>query len=464
LFGEIPGTITQETGRADGGLQLLFKDNGHDLQNSAEDGIDLRSTGGIVVLPPSLHKTGKKYRWKNIDPVEDGLDDLLEMPAELSQFFKKRNGRIKDKKPLTFEPVPEGSRNDTLTRLIGKWVYQGMDLETAYLAGAGWNGTLAKPLEDQEVTTIVESVFKTDGRNHPAVADGIQSGILDFQTVLSLELPEKRVFLDPWITEQSITLISGWRGTGKTWLALSILNAISKGVKFGPWQTETPVPCLYLDGEMTINDMQYRAKQLEMDQGRKEPFFLYSDAYATNLGLSRANLLDEKWRTEMKAYLLDNNIKLWVGDNIASLSPGMNENAKDEWDPVNEFLLRLRFAGIASILLHHTGKAGSQRGTSAREDNIDTSIILKHPGDYEIEDGCRFTMEFTKNRVVGGDHFLLADQELQYQGGLWSFGDAKVNNSQKILDMLGKGFNQTDIANELGVTRQFVSKVKLGNE
>jgi hypothetical protein len=292
----------------------------------------------------------------------------------------------------------------------------------------------------------------------------IESSILDFQDVISLELPEKRVFLDPWITEQSITLISGWRGTGKTWLALSILNAITKGAKFGPWQTETPVSCLYLDGEMTINDMQYRAKQLEMDQERKEPFFLYSDAYATNLGLPRANLLDEKWRTEMKAYLLDNNIKLWVGDNIASLAPGMNENAKDEWDPVNEFLLQLRFAGIASVLLHHTGKAGSQRGTSAREDNIDTSIILKHPGDYEIEDGCRFVMEFRKNRVVCGDHFLLADQEFQYNDGLWSWDDAKVKTKTKISEMLNCGVKNKDIAAELGVSAAYVSKVKAGDE
>lgn len=288
----------------------------------------------------------------------------------------------------------------------------------------------------------------------------IKDGILDFQNVISLELPEKRTFLDPWIQEQSITLISGWRGTGKTWLALSILNAISKGVKFGPWETETSVASLYLDGEMTIQDMQYRAKQLEMDQERKEPIYLYSDAHATNEGLPRANLLDEKWRSEMKALLLDRGIKLWVVDNIASLAPGINENAKDEWDPINEYLLSLRFAGIATILLHHVGKKGGQRGTSAREDNIDTSIILKQPGDYETEEGCRFVMEFKKNRVVCGDHFLLADQEFQYSNGLWSWDNAKVKTKTKIIEMLESGAKNKDIAEELGVSAAYVSKVK----
>jgi putative DNA primase/helicase len=288
----------------------------------------------------------------------------------------------------------------------------------------------------------------------------IKNSILDFQKIISLKFSEKRTFLDPWITEQSITLISGWRGTGKTWLALSILNAISKGVKFGPWETGTSVPCLYLDGEMTIQDMQFRAKQLEMDQECKGPVYLYSDAYATSLGLPRANLLDEKWRSEMKAYLLDNDIKLWVADNIASLAPGINENAKDEWDPINEYLLSLRFAGIATILLHHVGKKGGQRGTSAREDNIDTSILLDQPGDYETEEGCRFVMKFKKNRVVCGDHFLLADQEFHYSNGLWSWDDAKVKTKTKIIELLDNGVKNKDIAEELGVSAAYVSKVK----
>jgi putative DNA primase/helicase len=180
--------------------------------------------------------------------------------------------------------------------------------------------------------------------------------------------------------------------------------------------------------------------------------------------MPRANLLDENWRSEMKAFLLNNDIKLWVVDNIASLAPGINENAKDEWDPINEYLLRLRFAGIATILLHHVGKSGWQRGTSAREDNIDTSIILKQPSDYETEQGCRFVMEFKKNRVVSGDHFLLADQEFQYHNGLWSWDDAKVKTKTKIIELLEQGLKNKDIATELGVSAAYVSKVKHDNE
>jgi putative DNA primase/helicase len=87
----------------------------------------------------------------------------------------------------------------------------------------------------------------------------------------------------------------------------------------------------------------------------------------------------------MKRIILTRGVKLWAVDNIASLASGIDENAKKEWDPINSWLLDLRFAGITTLLLHHTNKEGGQRGTSAREDNIDTSLILKQPADYEAD-------------------------------------------------------------------------------
>lgn len=176
---EIPGTIMQTTGRKEGGCHLLFKHSANGLRNAAgkgaDKGIDLRTTGGFVVVAPSLHKTGKRYAWGKIDPLADGLDDLLEMPQEAIEHFKKKSGGNGEKQEITLEPVECGVRNDSLTRLVGKWASQGMDIETAYLTAAGWNLKLAKSLDDQEVATTVESVYRAEARNHPerAVSDEI---------------------------------------------------------------------------------------------------------------------------------------------------------------------------------------------------------------------------------------------------------------------------------------------------
>ena len=47
------------------------------------------------------------------------------------------------------------------------------------------------------------------------------------------------------------------------------------------------------------------------------------------------------------------------------------------------WLLRLRRQGVAVLLVHHAGRSGNPRGTSKREDVLDTVIQLKHPEDYD---------------------------------------------------------------------------------
>ena len=39
-------------------------------------------------------------------------------------------------------------------------------------------------------------------------------------------------------------------------------------------------------------------------------------------------------------------------------------------------------AEFSVLIVHHAGKGGQQRGTSRREDVLDTSISLRHPEDY----------------------------------------------------------------------------------
>ena len=129
----IPETLTQSTGRIEGGVHLFFKDNGSGLQchtgRDENKGIDLKTNGGIVVLSPSVHESGKHYEWSNVNPIEDGLDDLLEMPADIIEHFKNQNGGNSERKPITLEPVENGARNDTLPKApvasvggIGVWV------------------------------------------------------------------------------------------------------------------------------------------------------------------------------------------------------------------------------------------------------------------------------------------------------------------------------------------------------
>jgi putative DNA primase/helicase len=65
-IGELPSTLTVTTGS--GGLHFYFK---LPLQVEMQSkvavlpGIDIRGEGGMVVAPPSLHKSGNRYEWRN---------------------------------------------------------------------------------------------------------------------------------------------------------------------------------------------------------------------------------------------------------------------------------------------------------------------------------------------------------------------------------------------------------------
>ena len=273
----------------------------------------------------------------------------------------------------------------------------------------------------------------------------------------------KGIFSDPWLTEQSINQISGWRGTGKTWFGLSLFNAVTSGESFGPWEIETMVPALYIDGELPAQDIQDRFRQFS-NHGRTEPLYLYSDAYAHTLGIPRANLLNRKWRDSIKAILIEKGIKLLGLDNVSSLAAGIDENSKQAWDPINQWLLDLRFAGISTVFFHHTNKGGDQRGTSGREDNLDTSIILQRPSDYMAEHGAKFIVRFKKSRVQTSQLSLVGDVEftlIENNGRLqWTWGNVKRKTQFEILRMLDEGTPQSDIARALGIDRSYVNRVK----
>jgi hypothetical protein len=303
------------------------------------------------------------------------------------------------------------------------------------------------------------------GLYEPPKQASIEDVVLEARDFTSLEIPEKKSILSPWLNEQSISLISGWRNVGKTHFALGLLDAVAQKKPFGPWKAGISVPCLYLDGEMPAQDVIERLNGLNPTQRRINPLYVYSDHYANSLALPRANLLSENWRTKMKSILITKGIKLWIADNLASLARGIDENVKRDWDPINSWLLDLRFSGIATIMLHHTGKEGSQRGTSAREDNIDVSMILKRPHDYVAEDGARFICHFTKTRVKTSDLQLVADTQFQLSEDrdgrfCWTWSNVKGHIKVEVLRMLDEGHKYEAITDALGITKGRVSQIK----
>ena len=295
----------------------------------------------------------------------------------------------------------------------------------------------------------------------------LRDAVFEAGSFLKIDAPARAHCLFPWLWSGSYGLISGARGVGKTFFIMGALDAITRGVSFGPWECHEPVSCLYIEGELPLSDCKGRIRDMGLNTNRVAPLHILSDAYLCEV-LKRPggiNLCDTSLRAELRALFLDIGAKVVVFDNLASLTPGIDENSKEEWDPVNRWMLGLRYAGISPWLVHHLGKNGDQRGTSGREDNIDISIRLTRPANYQNEDGARFVVNFSKRRIDHDALRFVNDIELQFRPDesgayCWTFGDVQQGNKRRILEMLDKGVNQSEIAEELGISRQAVSSTK----
>ncbi len=298
-------------------------------------------------------------------------------------------------------------------------------------------------------------------------AEHIREIVCTAEEFLRQTFPEKHRILD-FLNEREIALMSGWRGAGKTFFILSMLESITCRVPFGPWQAHQAVPALYLDGELAEVDLQSRIRALHCHE-RLAPLYLYSDNMSTSRGLGKANLSSKKWRDNLGQLLIDKGIKVWCLDNISSISGGIQENVAEEWVPVNDWLMDLRFKGITSILIHHVGLSGKQRGTTKREDNVDLSIRLVQPPNHKVDDGASFILKWEKTRLPESVTKLLREYRFHLQtypnGALgWTWEDNERGVKKDIYKLLDEGKTPKEIADELEVSSSFVYRVKRGRE
>jgi hypothetical protein len=155
-------------------------------------------------------------------------------------------------------------------------------------------------------------------------------------------------------------------------------------------------------------------------------------------------------------------IRVLILDNISCLFSGINEDSKQDWEPINAWLIRLRHRGISTVLVHHAGKGGQQRGTSGREDSLDTVIQLARPTGGDARDGCHFELSFTKCRSTTGEPVAPLDVRLETVNERlqWAWQPLEVSKHDRARQLVKEGVEgPTALAVELGVTVGYASKI-----
>lgn len=140
--------------------------------------------------------------------------------------------------------------------------------------------------------------------------------------------------------------------------------------------------------------------------------------------------------------------ELIVVDNLSTICRSGKENESESWAIVQAWALRQRREGRSVLFVHHAGKGGEQRGTSKREDVMDTVVKLSLPSDYSPAEGARFTVAFTKSRGFSGPD---ADPfEATLRDGDWAIKSLEDVRTAQILDLYAEGLKQREIATEIG--------------
>lgn len=241
-------------------------------------------------------------------------------------------------------------------------------------------------------------------RNAPQPLRCLIPYLMTANEILRADIPEKRFLVSSFMPSLSLGMVFAPRGIGKSWFEMGLAKAIAKGADtFLGWQIHEVGDVLFVDVEMSLVDLKERTKLLFGATGSSRFHLMPSEQLYQN---GTPICLDMPQEHEAILLLLEHmerenkRPKLIVLDNLSTLRRGVNENDNSETEKLLSFLVKLRHMGYAVLAVHHTNKAGDQRGASILEVPLDYIIKLSNPdkNDAAFKDGACFNVEFTKVR------------------------------------------------------------------
>lgn len=282
----------------------------------------------------------------------------------------------------------------------------------------------------------------------------------DCNDLIVMDLPPKRTIMS-WALTATLNMLYSVRGLGKTQFALELSFAMATGGSFLGWIATQKWKVLYVDGEMSAATMQSRVIAMCETRGVKPDRGFFTIITPDFQGRSSPNLASVADRQSIDV-IADQHDVIVIDNLSCLLRGGGEENSAESADFIGEWALPHRAAGRTVIIIHHAGKGGQQRGTSKREDLLDTVIALRKPSDYQASDGARFEVHFEKARHMHGveiDPFEAALVTDERGNRTWTTKSLEGSVDARILDLMNvPNMSLTDVAKELHVNKSTVSR------
>jgi hypothetical protein len=247
-----PTALVAESGG--GGAHLFYQTNGHRIRtgNSTRD-IEVKGEGANVTLPPSIHPSGKRYRWLRKGAPAPFPDEIHAGPAVANNGSGNPEGWVSD----LLKGVPENYRNDSATRLAGYYLRTGMPADIIKQTLVNWDLQNVPPLGEDTVRQIVDSVVRTRDSRSGATKIQVDSSVGEPFSIMALDdymvkfgdTPVSWAVAD-WLPDETIAMAVAPPGTYKTWLELALAISVASGQPFlGKFEVVRPGPVIIIQQE-----------------------------------------------------------------------------------------------------------------------------------------------------------------------------------------------------------------------
>lgn len=288
--------------------------------------------------------------------------------------------------------------------------------------------------------------------------------------LLAYPFPEREMLVAPWLRQGESAMLWAPSGLGKTFLALTLALAVAGGGRVLGWKAPKPRSVLYVDGEMHAQDLRDRLAMLtgtvdgcDLEAASKNLTLLSRQMQGADVRFPDLNKPEDQ--DDILRRVQRSKAELVILDNFSTLCEVADENEVAAMNPVLSFLLRMKQAGCACILVHHSGKTGTDyRGSSKLGTTFEVVFGLHRIDGRAVGDGAGFELQWDKYRgePSAAARDMVVTLETVEDRRTWHHGPAPGAEMAALLDALRTGTckNQRELAEVLQWDPSKVTRMK----
>lgn len=279
--------------------------------------------------------------------------------------------------------------------------------------------------------------------------------VIQLDEFLAERIDPPKPMLGTWLPVRGLAMVYARTGVGKSIFCLSLALSVASGRKCFGWECPAAKRVLYIDGELPQDHLQTTLRRLcaglELDKDDIPMWILTIDKQPN--GAPKIDHMSDQ--AAIEAFIEAHEIELIIVDNLSTLtSSEFGENESQSWEEMQSWALRQRSRGRTVLFVHHAGKGGAQRGTSKREDVLDSTVKLQRLDTGE--EG--FSIEFDKHRR-GKKPDVLEVTFKQDSDSLLPIYVRQTDPRVQVVEMYNNGMPPSDIVNEVDVSRPTVYRI-----